>query len=597
MIPQHRETARGPGLQTRVFVLIGVGVVVPLVALGVASWMSLAGLRTELEDERRLLAASFAGHLDDVVSANLQLLQSVATASRVDPADSDADPEHAALREAFLHAHLMRRVFVADAAGAVVAEEPAAAVGSGFDAGATRDALGQGRPVVSNLIDPDGGQHRIFLFVPIRDWHGGLAGLVGGELDPAETGFAELLRPFRRSPGGSVELIDGGGVVLATTEPNRQFAPGGIDVGAARQPDGVAVARLSAAPWSVVVRERGSEASAALASFNRRVLGLIPVLIGIGALFAWGAARSLTKPLVTLTRAAERIRGGELGRAIPRLGAGEIGQLGHALEAMRVALKQSIEEVERANAELERRVEERTRELEALARELRKRDEARGWLLKKVISAQEDERKRLARDLHDETSQTLSALAMGLETAWAAAQTEHMKARLGDAKTLTRRAIDELHRLMHDLRPSVLDDLGLMPAIRWYAERYLEPAGIAVRCECAEIDERFRPEFEIAVFRVVQEAITNIVKHARAETVLIECEPSGADLVIDIEDDGAGFDPNEVATSPDSQRGLGLLGMRERVELLGGTVKVDSAPGRGTCVSVRVPLPQEVARG
>jgi signal transduction histidine kinase len=172
-----------------------------------------------------------------------------------------------------------------------------------------------------------------------------------------------------------------------------------------------------------------------------------------------------------------------------------------------------------------------------------------------------------------------------------------MKARLGDAKTLTRRAIDELHRLMHDLRPSVLDDLGLMPAIRWYAERYLEPVGIAVRCECAEIEERFRPEFEIAVFRVVQEAITNIVKHARAETVLIECEPSGGDLVIDIEDDGAGFDPHEVATSPDSQRGLGLLGMRERVELLGGTVKIDSAPGRGTHVSVRVPLPQEVARG
>ncbi len=596
MTAQPRETSRGRGLKTRVFVLIGVGVVVPLVALGFASWTSLGRLRAELEDERRLAASSFAGQLDAVVSANLQLLQSVATASRVDPADGDPEPEHAALREGFVHAHLMRRVFVVGTDGAVVAEEPPAAAGIAVEAAALEDALTSGRPVVSNLFDSGGGRPRILLFVPIRDWHGSLAGVVGGELDPVEKGFAELLQPFRRSPGGSVELVDGRGVVLATTEPNRQFVPGSLDLGEARPPDGVAVAHLSVAPWSVVVRERGSESAAVLTSFNRRVLVLIPVLIGVGALFAWGAARSLTRPLVTLTRAAERIRSGELGGSIPRLGAGEIGQLGQALEAMRVALKQSIEDVERANAGLERRVEERTHELEALTRELRKRDEARGWLLKKVISAQEDERKRLARDLHDETSQTLSALAMHLETALTAAQTEPMRARLADAKTLTRRAIDELHRLMHDLRPSVLDDLGLMPAIRWYAERYLKPAGIAVRCECAEIDERFKPEFEIAVFRIVQEVITNIVKHARAETVLVECEPSGGDLVIDVEDDGAGFDPAEVATSPDSQRGLGLLGMRERVELLGGTLKVDSAPGRGTHVSVRVPLPQEVAR-
>jgi len=264
---------------------------------------------------------------------------------------------------------------------------------------------------------------------------------------------------------------------------------------------------------------------------------------------------------------------------------------------MRVSLKQSIDEVERANQELERRVEERTRELERRYRELRKRDESRGQLLSKVISAQEDERKRIARELHDETSQTLSALAMGLETTYASAQTEAMRARLGDAKGLTRRAIDELHRLIYDLRPSILDDLGLLPAIRWFAERTLKPLGISVRLECTDIEDRFRPEFEIAVFRVVQEAITNIAKHAAAETVLVECELDGRDLVIDIEDDGRGFDPAAVATSPDTQRGLGLMGMRERMELVGGTVKVDSAPGRGTYVSVRVPVPVEVPRG
>jgi signal transduction histidine kinase len=602
-------------LQTRVFVLIGVGVVVPLVALGIASWTSLNALRAELEDERSLLAASFAGHLGDVVRSNLELLQAAATAARVDPSDQDTAPEYAALRGTFPRAHLMRRVFVINEIGRVVAEEPVSgpAVGAEpIDSVSADEALKSGRPTVSNLTVTPGEVRRLYLYVPIHDWEGRVVGLVGGEVDPSEATFAATLRPFQSSPGGSVSLVDGAGTVLATTEPGRQFTresagvrvttgasteSGRLATRAETAESGVAVAPLENAPWSVVVRERAEESAAALQAFHRRVLGLIPVLLGVGALFAWGAARSVTRPLVLLTRAADRIRTGDLGEAIPGLGPDEFGRLAEAFEAMRISLKQSIDEVERANQGLERRVDERTRELERLYRELRKRDESRGQLLSKVISAQEDERRRIARELHDETSQTLSALAMGLETTYTSAQTEAMRARLADAKGLTRRAIDELHRLIYDLRPSILDDLGLLPAITWFAERTLNPLGISVRCECTEIEDRFRPEFEIAVFRVVQEAITNIAKHAAAETVLVECALDGRDLVIDIQDDGRGFDPAAVATSPDSQRGLGLMGMRERMELVGGTVKVDSAPGRGTYVSVRVPVPVGVPRG
>ena len=236
-------------------------------------------------------------------------------------------------------------------------------------------------------------------------------------------------------------------------------------------------------------------------------------------------------------------------------------------------------------------------ELARLNRELQAREQWRGQLLTRVIVAQEDERKRIARELHDETSQTLSVLAMRLETAVASMPEGRVRERLADAKTLTVRALDELHRLIFDLRPSILDDLGLLPAIRWYAERTLAPLGITTRCECPDPERRLPPEMAIALFRVVQEAISNVARHSKAETVLIQCALTDGEVVLEIEDDGCGFEPAAVSVSDDTARGLGLLGMRERVELIGGRLTIDSAPGRGAHVTVRVPMPKDGAHG
>jgi len=263
---------------------------------------------------------------------------------------------------------------------------------------------------------------------------------------------------------------------------------------------------------------------------------------------------------------------------------------------MRVALKGSLDEIASANLALEGRVEARTRELQGLYRELQERERWREELLRKVISAQEDERKRLARELHDETSQTLSALAMKIETALAASPPGAPRERLVEARALTVRTLDELHRLIFDLRPSVLDDLGLLSAIRWYAERHLEPLGIIVQFEASGFERRLRPELETALFRVAQEAITNIAKHAGAETVLIQCLERDGRVTIEIEDDGKGFAPESLPPPAARERGLGLMGMRERVELFGGTIELDSAPGQGTRVKVSVKV-REVVDG
>ena len=248
-----------------------------------------------------------------------------------------------------------------------------------------------------------------------------------------------------------------------------------------------------------------------------------------------------------------------------------------------------MDDITRTNQELEARVDARTRELQTAHRELQARDELRGMLLRKVITAQEEERKRLARELHDETCQKLAALGIRLDTALRGDSPDAMRTRLGDARGLATETLEDVHRLIFDLRPSVLDDLGLLAAIRWYAQRQLAPA-VAVRCDFADVELRLAPEVETALFRSVQEAVNNIARHSSAENALIEIDRTAGAVQIEVEDDGVGFDLGEVTSTADSGRGLGLLGLRERIELLGGTATVDSSPGDGTRVTLTVPV-------
>ena len=461
-----------------------------------------------------------------------------------------------------------------------------------------------------SILSSSGAAHRLYLLVPIRNWRGDVALLAAGEINPDGSRFSSILDAFQLTPAGSIDVVDVGGVTLASTDRRRRLLRrddtaevaaairdrrGSVRVGrGADEQTVLALAPMNSARWGVLIREDESAAFSQARSGRRTILWLSPALLGLALLFAWGAARSVRGPIAFLTDSAERIAYGNLNQPIPDLGHDEVGRLGRSFEQMRMALRASIGHVEQANQDLERRVEERTRELQRLYRQLQEREEWREELLRKVISAQEDERKRLARELHDETSQTLSALAMKIETALAGWPSESSRERLVEAKHLTVRTLEELHRLIFDLRPSVLDDLGLLSAIRWYAERHLERRGVAVRCEFSGEADRLSPELETALFRVCQEAITNIAKHSEADTVLIQCFARDDRFAIEIEDDGKGFSPGSLPPPAARERGLGLLGMRERVELFGGTLELDSAPGQGTRIAVSVPLSREV---
>jgi len=259
---------------------------------------------------------------------------------------------------------------------------------------------------------------------------------------------------------------------------------------------------------------------------------------------------------------------------------------------MRERIREALGRVESANQRLEERVAQRTLELEEANRALREREALRSDLLSKVITAQEDERRRVARELHDETTQNLAALILGLGRAAGDLQAGRRPA-LEEAKALATRALDEVHRLILDLRPAVLDDLGLLPAIRWYGERTLQARGVAVRYEFGELG-RLTPELETALFRICQEAMGNVARHAQATQVLVEVEAEGGTIHLAVEDDGRGFERGAGAGSGDRLH-WGLVGIGERAALLGGRASVDSAPGAGTRIDVRVPLPPEAS--
>lgn len=230
-------------------------------------------------------------------------------------------------------------------------------------------------------------------------------------------------------------------------------------------------------------------------------------------------------------------------------------------------------------------------------REAERREALRGELLGRVVSAQEAERQRVARELHDETGQALTAIGMGLRGIGSSLASEPAKAgrHLRRLELLVGRALDELQRLIADLRPSHLDDLGLPSAVRWYAGEAEHRAGVPIHVEILGTVRPIPTTVNTALFRVVQEAITNVLKHAQAHSVSVALEFAEGEVRVQVKDDGRGFDPAGLANHTD-RPAWGLLGMRERATLLGGDMSLRSSAGEGTIVEVRIPdtAPPEV---
>ena len=220
------------------------------------------------------------------------------------------------------------------------------------------------------------------------------------------------------------------------------------------------------------------------------------------------------------------------------------------------------------------------RDREAMTREL----------MQRLLSAQEEERRRIAQDLHDHAGQVMTALIIQLSHLLSRLDEEDKKAlavELERLRDIAEHGLDEVHKLVYDLRPSILDDHGLGPALRSYADSHLRPAGVDVDLKVIGMRERLPRDIETAAYRIVQEAAANTLRHAGAKHLEIRLDQRKDWLVVMVRDDGKGFDTDE---TPQLRKSLGLQGMRERAELVGGSLQVLSAAGAGTTILARLPF-------
>jgi len=226
---------------------------------------------------------------------------------------------------------------------------------------------------------------------------------------------------------------------------------------------------------------------------------------------------------------------------------------------------------------------------------LRKARERLHRLARQNLVAEEEERRRIARELHDETSQSLSGLALQLQAlremyTMSGNQDAEFIAGLKKVQSLTVQVHSDVSRIISDLRPALLDTLGLVPAVRQCAEARLRPLNINVSVETKGTDRRLSSDVEIALFRIIQGSIGNIVQHSKAKNAVIVLEYGDDELLLHISDDGVGFDVSKVTDVEESGRGRGLFSMKERIGFLGGISWIESEPGQGTTVWARVSI-------
>jgi two-component system sensor histidine kinase UhpB len=206
-----------------------------------------------------------------------------------------------------------------------------------------------------------------------------------------------------------------------------------------------------------------------------------------------------------------------------------------------------------------------------------------------ILHAQEEERKRIARELHDETSQVLTSLLISLALVEESVSEETARVRISETRALAHQTLRAVRSISLDLRPSALDDLGLLPALRWYVKEYQQKCGIEVELTVTGLRERLPADMETALYRIIQESLTNTAKHGHAHHVWVTLTDDSQVMRATVRDDGAGFDATTMLRRPWQDRGLGLAGMVERAALLGGVVEIDSEPGAGTLMTVNIP--------
>ena len=583
-----------------------------LIALGIISYLSVNDSIQRSLKNRLTLANIIGKYFDYILETNLTRLYDISISGKIDFKDNDWESEKRALKTAYEYSIFTDRIFLTDLQGNVAITYPHQEGGKVnlLSIPYVSRTLSEGKPVISDVYTIESTQRKvIFALVPLKNKEGTIIGAAGGEINPTNYMFTQIIKSIPISTSTNVELVDSHGTIIASNDPKRILTSSDHNkflgnlilqkkssVGTchrchteeasrtARTNDMLAFVPLSTAPWGISVREPQDIVFSPSTTLRRGFFILSVISVITALLLGIGLSRGIVRPVQSLITATQRIAKGNLSEPVTVSSRDEIGILAKSFDTMRMKLSESLESIQRHNIELEHRVQERTQQI----RLSRQKVES---LLKKIISSQEEERKRIARGLHDEILQDLSAFLIKLDICKLYPE-QFTTEKLEEMRGIAIKSLDDIHHVIQNLRPSVLDDLGLGAAVKWLLDRNLSEKGIQYYLTIdAGMDGRFDPRVEITLFRIIQEAIINIARHAKAENVIVVLRTQDHSVFVDIEDDGEGFDVHSMLRyTSDGGRGLGLLGMKERTSLLDGKLEVCSAPGSGTKISVRVPL-------
>ena len=609
-------------MQRRIVFLIILNLVIILASLGIISHLSInASINKSLEN--RLALAMITGqYIDHVLESNLKRLYDISLSGKIDFQDGEWGPERKALKTAFEYSIFTDRIFLMDTYGNVVIayphreEERVNLLSIPY----VRKTLAEMKPVISDVYTISPTQKKvIFALVPLKNKNSEIVGVAGGEIDPTNYLLAQAIKSIHTEPDTYVELMDSQGVIIASNDPRKILTcaqqnkflnvlisdrKGSVinchrckesSSGNKRERDMLAFAPLSVAPWGISVRDPREKVFAPSIYLRKGFLLLSAVSIFTGLLLAIGLSKGIVRPIHSLIGATQKIARGNLQDPIEVSTKDEIGTLGMSFDDMRIRLAESVERIQQYSFELENRVADRTKELLQSKEKL-------AVLLREVITAEEEERRRIARELHDDTSQSLNVTMISLDSVISRfSDYDPVRKQLKQVREQCMIMLKGVHRLINDLRPTVLDDLGLESAIKWVLEKHLGERGIQYYIDTKGDSEGLKTrcrgildygKIELVLFRIIQEAIINVSKHADAGNVYVTLEFGESSIEMEVEDDGKGFDLEGVLASARTGTyiGLGLLGMEERIALLDGKLTVWSEPGEGTRIKVYVPI-------
>ncbi len=586
-------------LQKRITLLVLAGLTA---GLGLFSWLGVQSLEASTErilEERLDIARLMANHLDEtLIYIKVQLKNAVKMTDGL-PDEEQFDALADSLLETFDELGIsVQNIIIIDNNMKIIRVEPEDSRMNGaniLDQPAVLKTLQTGIPMVSNLVSsPLFEVPVVFISAPIITSENIITGVLAISINIKQSGVGTFGQTLTVGETGYTEIVDENGVVLTRTSPGsppalfeRSDHPGKFaelikqgqptvgtchrchetpEAGPKRR-DVLAFAPLSTTSWGVAIRQSEEEALAPTRQLEQRLLLLGTVVLVATFLLVWITMQGIVKPIKMLTTAAQKVAAGDFKAAVPVKRQDEIGQLSTAFHTMTQELAKSRDELVLRNEELKA-------------------------YTAYVVRIQEEERQRISRELHDDAVQSLVLLCRRLDSALDTGEPlpPLHNDRLLEIKNMAQEIIDGLRDFTKALRPPILDDLGMVTSIRRMVTDITEREVAKGQLKVTGEERRLPSETELGIFRIAQEALRNVEHHAEATRVRVTITFTDDEVRLDVVDNGIGFSLSTVSGNPVASGQLGLISMQERAGLLGGWLKIKSAPGEGTRVTVSVPV-------